>query len=1230
MPTVTFDRTTTISFPNNPSITVGGIANGSLSLHEILCSDRIAFGDINTNMFQCELYNTADLSNKKIQVSQVDNGTTKVLFTGWVASCKMDDLSGFRTLVAYDYLYKARKKKIKGWWKSFWASRTSATLGTIWRSLLSYYSISYTNANLICDGLTITKTKNLKKLKTSTLAAFLEQLCEINLCVPKMSRSGVLEFIQFTDTHMNAGDAIDIRGDYTISKSHFEDYVVAPYDKIELYNEQNKVVASAGSGDNVLSIQNNIFLYRQDSEVLTDIADFMLENMYDVSYIPANIAMKVSTLDIHIGDLVRTQKGLCLVCENNLSGSLLVDQSMTANNQNELSSPMQSVGTTLGNTIDRNFERQDFEIDTKSEISVDSFDPNLEGLTGQEGDMYVQTDSSLIEKYCIDRNSLTYYGMGEALYIDEITLKMMAGQWSKTGYYFAFSQVGVQHHSALNGHWGEPCFKVTGITKAGTYKFHAKVAHTCERTTGVTNLLGLCFLAPNYSSLPSPQAEAGEFVTFSHGAFQNLTNVTGQFVEYENEFTVPSAWVSYGYFYFWIIKMRTWYVQSGVNVDPCSVTIRELYIYSEDDPYDETHEIFPTSQYVNVELPNTGTNNTRRGAGDLGDDTTNKWLEIKRISEVDESEEAGGTTNNGLQVSTDGRMKLSLKSNVMRAWVKPDPPQIQRNFNQFCVRYTGVPASGVTISYHGASGWSNTSVKKSTDDVYTIKCGGTRTSGVDYVAYKIEGLTSGKKYYFNFAANIGNGATFGNDNTKGLGVVFNTTGVISTNDWTGDPDTWHSDTLYYSMYRRVQKNYIDFSFTATASTMYMCVVVADITVGVTTTMALTEFVLSESERKYIRNFYLFDTVENEWLQFKPFGTGDGGSVEVSSLSDLVDVSLEDLQNNQILKYNSNTGKWENSDGGGGGGTGNYPDLTNLPQVNSVTLTGNKTSADLGIIITLTQAQYNALSSAEQNDPNKTYYITDASGGGGGGQGAENLSDLEDVSVSSLSGGQILKYDATVQKWKNVAESTYELPIATANTLGGIKVGDRLSISGGILSADDQSYSLPIASANSLGGIKVGQNLSIDQDGTLNASGGSSYTLPTASATTKGGVTVNGHGLFMSGTQLKVRKNDYIYTITFENINILSDYGYGAYERYKKSDENIEGCTVFFMGMSVVYGEDANGNHYTKFDKLDIRDCYIRNTTNSSNEEVFDVYAYVFNGTSVSIKKLVIEVYVIIM
>lgn len=45
-------------------------------------------------------------------------------------------------------------------------------------------------------------------------------------------------------------------------------------------------------------------------------------------------------------------------------------------------------------------------------------------------------------------------------------------------------------------------------------------------------------------------------------------------------------------------------------------------------------------------------------------------------------------------------------------------------------------------------------------------------------------------------------------------------------------------------------------------------------------------------------------------------------------------------------------------GGGGGGTTNYNDLDNLPQINGNVLTGNKTSADLGI---------NTLSADVQNE-----------------------------------------------------------------------------------------------------------------------------------------------------------------------------------------------------------------------------------------------------------------------
>lgn len=53
---------------------------------------------------------------------------------------------------------------------------------------------------------------------------------------------------------------------------------------------------------------------------------------------------------------------------------------------------------------------------------------------------------------------------------------------------------------------------------------------------------------------------------------------------------------------------------------------------------------------------------------------------------------------------------------------------------------------------------------------------------------------------------------------------------------------------------------------------------------------------------------------------------------------------------QVLKKSSNTDYavvWAN-ESGGGGGTSDYTDLTNKPSINSVTLSGNKTAADLGL------------------------------------------------------------------------------------------------------------------------------------------------------------------------------------------------------------------------------------------------------------------------------------------
>ena len=51
-----------------------------------------------------------------------------------------------------------------------------------------------------------------------------------------------------------------------------------------------------------------------------------------------------------------------------------------------------------------------------------------------------------------------------------------------------------------------------------------------------------------------------------------------------------------------------------------------------------------------------------------------------------------------------------------------------------------------------------------------------------------------------------------------------------------------------------------------------------------------------------------------------FQNGGGGGA--SALSDLSDVELTNLANNQIIKYNSTTQKWENANESGGGGSAN--------------------------------------------------------------------------------------------------------------------------------------------------------------------------------------------------------------------------------------------------------------------------------------------------------------------
>jgi hypothetical protein len=71
---------------------------------------------------------------------------------------------------------------------------------------------------------------------------------------------------------------------------------------------------------------------------------------------------------------------------------------------------------------------------------------------------------------------------------------------------------------------------------------------------------------------------------------------------------------------------------------------------------------------------------------------------------------------------------------------------------------------------------------------------------------------------------------------------------------------------------------------------------------------------------------------------------------------------------------------------------------------------------------------------------------------------------------------------------------YNLPIASSNTLGGVKIGDNINIE------SDGTISIPTASADTAGVIKVGANLSIDENGVLSGQAGGSVTIDSALST----------------------------------------------------------------------------------------------------------------------------------
>lgn len=112
--------------------------------------------------------------------------------------------------------------------------------------------------------------------------------------------------------------------------------------------------------------------------------------------------------------------------------------------------------------------------------------------------------------------------------------------------------------------------------------------------------------------------------------------------------------------------------------------------------------------------------------------------------------------------------------------------------------------------------------------------------------------------------------------------------------------------------------------------------------------------------------------------------------------------------------------------------------------------------------------------------NGTFYMT--AGGGGSGLTPGNLAKALDGEPVPTRAGY-LYFNGSNYSWENSGGSS-NLPIATNNRLGGIKVGNTLTINADTGELNVGQMDIPKASPTSLGGIIVGDDFNITNQGVL--------------------------------------------------------------------------------------------------------------------------------------------------
>jgi len=1001
------------------NLTNSNIHSEQFTLKESICTETsLKIGSCESNSIEFTIDNNVpSMSGKWLTVTITPynrNGTAGTAMPLGRFKVFSDKPSGdrqTRTIIAYDKLFYVGRKNYKRWYRRVAFSNSSTlTIKQFRDAFFERIGVTQVSATLANDSVSIKKVKVASKLTGKDI---LTAICEINGVFGHMTRDGEFKYIKLS----TSTSATNIPKDYTI-KVEYNDESMSAVDRVEMLGKDGELIAGVGQSEddatNKYTIDNNFLINGMSSvNVQKSALQAMKGVINSCSFVPVTAEMKGHPR-YEIGDRIKYNVG------NTTKTSFILNREMTG---------IQALYDTYGSQVDEYYSNEPYAVNTKS--------ADMQSMEYQIGAMEDMTECHL-EK--MDDGSIVIRDenlAGDEDYGDTCTRSFC--MWTKNNL--------VNPTGQHNGTWA-------------TYRVEIKSDHNfyivdCrdpqdDRHTDINGKTynametWLVYKIPHDASRPILY-EKNTLIDGNNPDFHPTTRFDSDssvpFGQWGNAFTVNRRGSDFvtvnGYDY---IRTSHWYGSPFSGLYGMSRADRHYPSKSAFNTAFYAGEINPpalkngdivipsgTAQQAELdgllELANSIDGTSGGGSGDERNTNTANIDNIPQggtgtdVASNDKQlliNNAINTIKNGLDSWIGDIERVNTRGNIIanvqyRGASIADKPLYASTNLTFVSEYSPQSSDGADNDIYCVVG-DVTGIKISTTNThqyynigesvdtngYQLR-GSTQHSGSEPVVatcnliYKVEGLTVGNQYTFTYSvravysnASTGTDSNVTYDNTYGYrygyygllysdSINYSTTGLPAGYDDTSN--TWYAN-LRWQNFANLTKSYTSFSntITATATTMYLVFMLDPIT--------------------------------------RP-------SEPVTAVVDIMNFKTSESSFQMIAFYAKKDGAWYPLNSGSGG-TMNYESLENLPEVNGNQLIGNKTTRDLGMIEETTQEAYDLLPTADQQNPDKVYYVKDGSGGGGGGGGggSSTLAGLTDVSLTSPTDGQVLAYDAVNQLWKN--------------------------------------------------------------------------------------------------------------------------------------------------------------------------------------------------------------------